>query len=48
MIRNYGEGEGMLGDGLGDVQDQLGRPSQEGGSKQVGRGFVSMSRSSLH
>ena len=24
MIRNYGEGEGMLGDGLGDVQDQLG------------------------
>ena len=48
MIRNYGEGEWMLGDGLGDVQDQLGWPSQEGGSKQVGLGYVSRSRSSLH
>ncbi|XP_039801651.1 uncharacterized protein LOC120665972 isoform X4 [Panicum virgatum] len=48
VIRNHGEGEGMLGDGLGGVQDQLGRPSQEGGPKQVGLGSVSRSRSSLH
>jgi len=48
VIRNHGEGEEMLGDGLGGVQDQLGRPSQEGGPKQVGLGSVSRSRSSLH
>ena len=48
VIRNHGEGEEMLGDGLGGVQDQLGRPSQEGGPKQVGLGSVSRSKSSLH
>ena len=48
VIRNHGEGEEMLGDGLGGVQDQLGRTSQEGGPKQFGLGSVSRSRSSLH
>ena len=47
VIRNHGEGEGMLGDGLGGVEDQQGRLSQEGCSNQVSLRSVSRSRSSL-
>jgi hypothetical protein len=48
VIRNNGEGQGMLGDGLGVMEDQQGQASEEGGPNQVGLGSVSRARNSLH
>jgi hypothetical protein len=48
VIRNNGEGQGMLGDGLGVMEDQQGQASQEGGPNQVGLGSVSRATNSLH
>jgi hypothetical protein len=31
VVRNHGEGQEILEDGLGAKEDQQGRPSQEGG-----------------
>jgi hypothetical protein len=47
VIRNHGEGQGILGEGLGDVEDQQGHTSQEGGSNQLTSGLFLGSRSSL-
>jgi hypothetical protein len=48
MIRNPGEGQGILGEGLGGVEDQQGHTSQEGGSNQLTSGLFLGSRSSLY
>jgi hypothetical protein len=48
VIWNNGEGQGMLEDGLGVMEDQQGQASQEGGPNQVGLGSVSRARNSLH
>jgi hypothetical protein len=46
-IRNHGEGQGILGEGLGGVEDQQGHTSQEGGPNQLTSGLFLGSRSSL-
>ena len=48
MIRNHGEHQEILGEGLGGGEDQQGRPSQGGGPNKVDFESVSESRSSLH
>jgi hypothetical protein len=48
MIRNQGEYQEILKEGLGGVVDQQGSPSQGGGPNHVDFGAVSESRSSLH
>jgi hypothetical protein len=47
VIRNHGEGQGILGEGLGGVEDQQGHTSQEGGPNQLTSGLFLGSRSSL-
>jgi hypothetical protein len=47
MIRDHGEGQGILGEGLGGVEDQQGRTSQEGGPNQLTSGLFLGSRSNL-
>jgi hypothetical protein len=47
VIRNHGEGQGILGEGLGGVEDQQGHTSQEGGLNQLTSGLFFGSRSSL-
>jgi hypothetical protein len=47
VIRNHGEGQGILGEGLGGVEDQQGHTSQEGGPNQLASGLFLGSRSSL-
>jgi hypothetical protein len=42
VIRDHGEGKGILGEGLGDMEDQ-----QEGGPNQLTSGLFLGSRSSL-
>lgn len=48
MIRNHGEHQEILGEGLEGGEDQQGRPSQGGGPNKVDFESVSESRSSLH
>jgi hypothetical protein len=48
VIRNHGEGQGILGEGLRGVEDQQGHKSQEGGPNQLTSGLFLGSRSSLH
>ncbi|WVZ89456.1 hypothetical protein U9M48_035861 [Paspalum notatum var. saurae] len=38
VIRNHGEGQGILGEGLGGMEDQQGHTSQEGGPNQLTSG----------
>ena len=47
VIRNHGEGQGILGEGLGGVEDQQGHTSQEGGPNQLTSGLFLGSKSSL-
>jgi hypothetical protein len=47
VIRDHGEGQGILGEGFGGVEDQQGRTSQEGGPNQLTSGLFFGSRSSL-
>ena len=47
VIRNHGEGQGILGEGLGGMEDQQGHTSQEGGPNQLTSGLFLGSRSSL-
>jgi hypothetical protein len=47
VIRNHGEGQGILGEGLGGVEDQQGHTSQEEGTNQLTSGLFLGSRSSL-
>jgi hypothetical protein len=47
VLRNHGEGQGILGEGLGGVEDQQGHTSQEGGPNQLTSGLFFGSRSSL-
>jgi hypothetical protein len=47
VIRNHGEDQGILGEGLGGVEDQQGHTSQEGGPNQLTSGLFLGSRSSL-
>jgi hypothetical protein len=48
VIRNHGDSQGILGEGLGGVEDQQGHTSQEGGPNQLTSGLFLGSRSSLH
>jgi hypothetical protein len=45
VIRNHGEGQGILGEGLGGMEDQQGHTSQEGGPNQLTSGLFLGSRS---
>jgi hypothetical protein len=47
VIRNHGEGQEKLGEGLGGVEDQQGHTSQEGGPNQLTSGLFLGFRSSL-
>jgi hypothetical protein len=47
VIRNHGEGQAILGEGLGGVEDQKGHTSQEGGPNQLTSGPFLGSRNSL-
>jgi hypothetical protein len=47
VIREHGEGQGILGEGVGGVEDQQGSTSQEGGTNQLTSGLFLGSRSSL-
>jgi hypothetical protein len=47
VIRNHGEGQGILGEGVGGMEDQQGHTSQEGGPNQLTSGLFFGSRSSL-
>jgi hypothetical protein len=47
VIRDHGEGQGILGEGLGGVEDQQGPTSQEGGPNQLTSGLFFGFRSSL-
>ena len=48
VLRNQGGGQETHRGGLGGVEDQQGRPSEDGGPTQVDFESVSESRSSLH
>ena len=48
VIRNHGEDQEMMGEGLGDVEDQQGRGSQGGGPTKTDFESVSGLRTSLH
>jgi hypothetical protein len=48
VIRDHAEGQGILGEGLGGMEDQQGRTSQEGGPNQLTSGLFLGSRRSLH
>jgi hypothetical protein len=48
VIRKHGEGQGILEEGLGGVEDQQGHTGQEGGPNQLTPGLFLGSRSSLH
>jgi hypothetical protein len=47
VIRDHGEGQEILGEGLGGMEDQQGRTSQEGDSNQLTSGLFLGFRSSL-
>jgi hypothetical protein len=47
VISNHGEGQEILGEGLGGMEDQQGHTSQEGGPNQLTSGLFLGSRSSL-
>jgi hypothetical protein len=47
VLRNHGEGQGILREGLGGVEDQQGHTSQDGGPNQLTSGLFLGSRSSL-
>jgi hypothetical protein len=47
VIMDHGEGQGILGEWLGGVEDQQGRTSQEGGPNQLTSDLFLGSRSSL-
>jgi hypothetical protein len=48
VIRDHAESQGILGEGLGGMEDQQGRTSQEGGPNQLTSGLFLGSRRSLH
>jgi hypothetical protein len=47
VIRNHGEGQGIIGEGFRGVEDQQGHTSKEGGPNQLTSGLFLGSRSSL-
>jgi hypothetical protein len=47
VIRNHVEGQEILGEGLGGLEDQQGHTSQEGGSNQLTSGLFLGSKNSL-
>jgi hypothetical protein len=47
VIRDNGEGQGILGEGLRGVEDKQGRTSQEEGPNQLTSGLFLGSRSNL-